>query len=43
MGPTLIFGLTALGVFHTLVSLVAVATGALSLIRDGITPSERFM
>ena len=28
------YGLTSLGVFHTLVSLLAVATGALALIRD---------
>jgi uncharacterized membrane protein len=35
MSPTLIFGLTSLGVFHTAISLVAVATGAISLIRDG--------
>jgi len=35
MSPTLIFGLTSLGVFHTLISLVAVATGAIALIRDG--------
>lgn len=31
----MIFGLTPLGVFHTLISLVAVATGAISLIRNG--------
>lgn len=35
MSPTVLFGLTSLGVFHTLISLVAVATGAISLIRDG--------
>src|SRR3954465_13744230 len=35
MSPTLIFGLTSLGVFHIVISLVAVATGAISLIRDG--------
>jgi uncharacterized membrane protein len=35
MSPTVIFGLTSLGVVHTLISLVAVATGAISLIRDG--------
>jgi uncharacterized membrane protein len=29
------FGLTNLGVVHTLISLVAVATGAMALIRDG--------
>ena len=28
------FGLTSLGIFHTLVSLVAVAAGAIALIRD---------
>ena len=35
MSPTLIFGLTSLGVFHTIISLIAVATGAIALIRDG--------
>jgi len=35
MSPTLILGLTSLGVVHTLISLVAVATGAIALIRDG--------
>src|SRR6516225_8409479 len=35
MSPTIFYGLTSLGVFHTLISLVAVATGAISLIRDG--------
>jgi len=35
MSPTLIFGLTPLGVFHTIISLIAVATGAIALIRDG--------
>ncbi len=35
MSPTLIFGLTSLGVFHTIISLVAVAAGAIALIRDG--------
>src|SRR6267378_3474826 len=29
------FGLTSLGVFHTLISLVAVAAGAFALMRDG--------
>lgn len=29
------FGLTPLGIFHTAISLVAVATGAIALIRDG--------
>jgi hypothetical protein len=29
------YGLTPLGIFHTLISLVAVATGAIALIRDG--------
>lgn len=29
------FGLTPLGLFHTAISLVAVATGAIALIRDG--------
>lgn len=29
------FGLTPLGIFHTAISLVAVATGAIGLIRDG--------
>lgn len=29
------FGLTPLGIFHTAISLVAVATGAFALIRDG--------
>src|SRR5258706_11859636 len=29
------FGLTPLGIFHTAVSLVAVAVGAIALIRDG--------
>jgi uncharacterized membrane protein len=31
---TLIFGLTSLGVFHTLISLVALLAGAVALIRD---------
>jgi uncharacterized membrane protein len=31
----MIFGLTPLGVFHTLISLLAVATGAIALIRSG--------
>jgi len=31
----MIFGLTYLGVVHTLISLVAVATGAISLFREG--------
>src|SRR5579872_6589157 len=35
MSPTVVFGLTSLGVFHTLISLLAVATGAIALIRDG--------
>lgn len=35
MSPTLIFGLTSHGIFHTIISLVAVATGAIALIRDG--------
>jgi hypothetical protein len=35
MSPTLIFGLTSLGAFHTIISLIAVATGGISLIRDG--------
>ncbi|MBS1505183.1 MAG: hypothetical protein JSS79_00945 [Bacteroidetes bacterium] len=29
------FGLTTLGIFHTIISLVAVATGAIALIRAG--------
>src|SRR5258708_12690215 len=29
------FGLTTLGIFHTIISLVAVATGAIALLRDG--------
>ena len=29
------FGLTPLGIFHTAISLIAVATGAIALIRDG--------
>ncbi len=29
------FGLTTLGIFHTIISLVAVATGAIALVRDG--------
>lgn len=29
------FGLTPLGIFHTAISLVAVATGAIALIREG--------
>jgi uncharacterized membrane protein len=29
------FGLTSLGVFHTVISLLAVATGAIALISDG--------
>ena len=35
MSPTVIFGLTSLGVFHTVISLIAVFTGAVALIRDG--------
>jgi len=35
MSPTVLFGLTSLGVLHTLISLVAVACSAISLIRDG--------
>ncbi|MGC4021409.1 MAG: hypothetical protein QM734_05435 [Cyclobacteriaceae bacterium] len=31
----LIYGLTYLGVFHTLLSLIAVVTGAIALTRDG--------
>ena len=31
----LIYGLTPLGVFHTIVSLVALAAGVIALIRDG--------
>ena len=29
------FGLTSLGIFHTIISLVAVVVGAIALIRDG--------
>jgi uncharacterized membrane protein len=29
------FGLTSLGIFHTAISLIAVAAGAIALIRDG--------
>jgi uncharacterized membrane protein len=32
--PTVLFGLTALGVFHTLISLVAVVSGIWALARD---------
>ena len=34
MSPTVFYGLTSLGVFHTLVSLLALAAGAIALIRD---------
>jgi uncharacterized membrane protein len=43
MTPTLIFGLTSLGVFHTIVSLVAVIAGALSLIRNGKISWDNFL
>jgi hypothetical protein len=40
-------GLTTLGIFHTAISLVAVATGAVALIRDkkylGQIQLERYM
>lgn len=35
MSPTVFYGLTSLGVFHTLISLIALATGATALIREG--------
>src|SRR5690242_6380265 len=35
MSPTVLYGLTSLGVFHTLISLIALATGTTALIRDG--------
>src|SRR5215831_9337295 len=35
MSPTIFFGLTSLGVVHTLISLLAVIAGAIALIRDG--------
>jgi hypothetical protein len=31
----IMFGLTQLGIFHTVISLIAVATGAIALIRNG--------
>ena len=43
MSPTVIFGLTSLGVFHTLISLVALATGAIVLIRDGKISSDNVL
>src|SRR5258708_38526278 len=37
------FGLTPLGIFHTVVSLVAVAAGAVAFIRDGKISWENFL
>ncbi|HLZ17565.1 MAG TPA: hypothetical protein VKQ08_11020 [Cyclobacteriaceae bacterium] len=39
----MIFGLTPLGLFHTAISLVAVAAGAIALIRDGKITWDNFL